>query len=65
MARPAQDITLLEIVEAVEGEIRSDVLFEGKNANALADKLQTVTERADEIVRQHYRKVKLSDLAKG
>jgi Rrf2 family protein len=63
LARPAGRITLLEVVEAVEGPIRGSLDFEGTDAKRLEGKLQAVCDRAAEEVRQQYRRVTVADLA--
>ena len=63
LARPADEITLLGIVEAVEGPIRGDVPFTpGHDANALDRRLQEICDREAEHVRRRLGKVRLSDL---
>ena len=63
LARPAGRITLLEVVEAVEGPIRGSLDFEGTDAQRLGGKLQAVCDRAAEEVRRQYRRVTVADLA--
>jgi Rrf2 family protein len=63
LARPAGQVTLLEVVEAVEGPIRGQVSFEGTDAKRLGAKLQAVCDRAAEEVRRQYRRVTVADLA--
>src|SRR5579885_2136089 len=64
LARPANDITLLEILEAVDGPIR------GNTPQGFADKDHHFRRRLDEIcnqsaeqVRKHLGKVRISELA--
>ncbi len=64
LARAPKDVTLLEIVEAVEGPIRGHISFEGSSANQLEKKLQTACDQAAETVRRQLQKVRLSDLAR-
>ena len=63
LARPAGRITLLEVVETVEGPIRGRLDFEGTDAQRLGGKLQVVCDRAAHEVRQQYRRVTVADLA--
>jgi Rrf2 family protein len=63
LAKTPKDITLLEIVENVEGPIRSQGGFEGSSGSHLRKKLQAVWDRADEEIRRQLGKVRLSDLA--
>ncbi len=64
LARAPKDVTLLEIVEAVEGPIRGHISFEGSRANQLEAKLQAACDQAAETVRRQLQKVRLSDLAR-
>lgn len=63
LAKPPKDITLLAIVEAVDGPIQSESGFEGSSGNSLGAKLQTVWDQANETTRRQLQKVRLSDLA--
>jgi Rrf2 family protein len=67
LARPAKRITLLEVVEAVEGPVRGEappvgVTAEGKRVDR---QLQAACEKAAETVRGRLRRVSLADLAVG
>jgi Rrf2 family protein len=63
LARRAKDISLLEIIEAVDGPIRSDGDFQGLAGSHVSKKLQAVWDRANEEIRRQLGKVRLSDLA--
>jgi Rrf2 family protein len=64
LARPATQITLLEIVEAVAGPLRGLVpLLETKASAKLNGQLATICDQAAETVRKQLAKVRLSDLA--
>jgi Rrf2 family protein len=66
LARPPKQITLLEIVEAVDGPIRGDAPVVGKNGAASLDKkLQGICDAAATIVRERLGKVTLADMVKG
>jgi Rrf2 family protein len=66
LARPPKQITLLEVVEAVDGPIRGAAPTVGKNGAAGLDKrLQSVCDGAADLVRDRLSKVTLADLAKS
>jgi Rrf2 family protein len=63
LARPATQITLLEIVEAVDGPIRGQVPFIQTNGEGgLHRQLEEVCSNAAERARKQLQKVRLSDL---
>src|SRR5438093_13562892 len=64
LARPATDITMLEIIEAVDGAIRG-VAPPGKEEkdSPLRKRLEDICNQCAEQVRKHLAKVKISDLA--
>jgi Rrf2 family protein len=65
LARPARSITLLEVVEAVDGPVRGLApRFAGDDARFHA-KLQAVCEGVAELVRRQFGKVSVADLARG
>jgi Rrf2 family protein len=64
LARPAKRITLLEVVEAVEGPVRGEVPPVGTGGVAAFDKrLRAACDKAAEITRRQLRRVSLADLA--
>src|SRR5262245_60950013 len=64
LARPARDITLLEVVEAVEGPVRGQAVPVAGREGALLDaRLQEVCESVAESVRRRLGKVTVADLA--
>jgi Rrf2 family protein len=66
LARPAGKISVLEIVEAVEGPIRGDAPPVGRDGAAGIDrKIQGVCDGAAALVRGRLARVTLADLAKG
>jgi Rrf2 family protein len=66
LARPAPDITLLEVVEAVDGPVRGEVPTDFATAKDGFDKrLARVCEGAAELVRGRLGQVRLSELVKG
>jgi Rrf2 family protein len=66
LARSPKQITLLEVVEAVDGPIRGDAPSVGKDgAGALDKRLQGVCDAAATIVRDKLGKITLADMVKG
>jgi len=66
LARPAKTISLLEVVEAVDGPIRGDAPAVGKGAAATFDRrLQDVCDGASVLARERLAKVSLAELARS
>jgi Rrf2 family protein len=66
LARPPRQISVLEVVEAVDGPIRGDAPAVGRDGAASIDKkLQGVCDGAAALVRARLGRVTLADLAKG
>jgi Rrf2 family protein len=66
LARPARQITLLEVIEAVDGPIRGAAPAVGKDGAAALDRrLQAVCEGAADVVRERIGKVTLAELTRG
>jgi Rrf2 family protein len=66
LAKPAQQITLLDVVEAVDGPIRGEVPPVGQGANATLDRrLQQVCDETAALVRGRLAKVTLAELARA
>ena len=65
LARPPKDVTLLEIVEAVEGPLLADAGKEGKEGAALDKRLQAVCDEALAVVRERLEQVTLAELTRG
>jgi len=63
LAKAPKDITLLEIVEAVDGPIQATISFEGKDTSGLETQLEEICTNAADAVRRQFQKVRLSDLA--
>jgi Rrf2 family protein len=63
LARKPKDISLLEVMEALEGPLHGQAPFEGKGAGGLDVYLQAICDQAAEAVRRQYQKVRLADLA--
>lgn len=65
LAKPAKDISLLAIVEAVDGPIQSDAMPIGAETTARLDvRLQAICDKATSLVRENLAKEKLLELAK-
>ncbi len=63
LARPAGKISLLEVVEAVDGPIHGNVSFtEGKDTAPLDRKLQAVCDQAAEMTRKQLAAVSVAQL---
>jgi Rrf2 family protein len=66
LARAPKDVTLLEVVEAVDGPVRGDAPVVGKGEGAALDKrLQAVCDGAAALVRERLGEVTLAELARG
>jgi Rrf2 family protein len=65
LARPASDITMLEILEAVDGPIRGQAPFSEEHANPLNNKLESICRSSADLVRKHLEKIKISELVGG
>jgi Rrf2 family protein len=67
LAKPARQIILLEIVEAVDGPIRGEAppVGQGEAAAALDRRLQQVCDEAAALVRGRLAKVTLAELARA
>ena len=64
LTRPADRITLLDVIEAVEGPLPRMVPdVSGKETAKLHGRLQQVCDRAAELVRRRLRRVSVQDLA--
>jgi Rrf2 family protein len=62
LLRPASEINLLEVVEAIDGPIRGQAP-QGRDSNGpINNKLLVICDQAAEAVRKHYEKIKLSEL---
>jgi Rrf2 family protein len=63
LARPAAQISLLELIEAVDGPVRGQSpLSQDPSNSALNRKLKTICEQTADLTRRHLQKIKLPDL---
>jgi Rrf2 family protein len=66
LARPASDITMLDILEAVDGPIRGSApAGKDEKESALGKRLQEICNQAAEQTRKHLGRIKISELAAG
>jgi Rrf2 family protein len=66
LARSASDVSMAEVVEAVDGPIRGQSpLSQDEGDNALNRKLETICKQGAEMVRKQLEKIHISDLAGG
>ena len=63
LAKPASEITMLDILEAVDGPIRGQAPFSEESNGPLNHKLELICKQAADQVRKHLEKVRISDLA--
>ncbi len=64
LARTPNDISLLEVLEAVDGPIRGQASYSYENSNgSLNKRLDTICNQAAEVVRKQLQKIKVSELA--
>jgi Rrf2 family protein len=59
------DISMLDIIEAVDGQIRGQAPFAEKGNTALNNKLESICRTSAETVREQLKKVRISDLVVG
>jgi Rrf2 family protein len=65
LARPASDITMLEILEAVDGPIRGQAPDTKDTNGNLNHKLEVICKQTADQVRKQLEKVRISDLVSG
>ena len=63
LARPASDISMLEILEAVDGPIRGQAPFtQDETDGSVNNKLEHICKQTADQVRKHLEKVRITDL---
>jgi Rrf2 family protein len=65
LARQPSDITMLEILEAVDGPIRGQAPFSEENSSPLNSKLESICKTSADSVRKQLEKIKISELVSG
>ena len=65
LAKSANDITILEILEAVDGPIRGHASWAEENNHVLNNRLEHICKTSADTVRKYLEKVHLSDLISG
>ena len=65
LAKPASEISMLEILEAVDGPIRGQAPLTEENNGPLNNKLEQICKESADQVRKHLEKVKVSQLMGG
>ncbi len=65
LARPASEISMLEILEAVDGPIRGQAPLTEENDGPLNNKLEAICKESADQVRKHLEKVKIPQLLGG
>jgi Rrf2 family protein len=65
LAKKPDDITMLEVLEAVDGPIRGQAPFSEESNGPLNHKLENICKQSADGVRKQLEKVKLSDLVTG
>src|SRR5262249_34564543 len=64
LARPASEVTLLDIVEAVDGPVRGQAPVTDAHSAALDKRLDAICNEAADATRRQLQRVKISELAK-
>lgn len=62
LARPAADISMLEILEAVDGPIRGHAPFDAKSNPVLNNRIEDICNQSAEVVRKSLDKIRISEL---
>jgi Rrf2 family protein len=62
LAKPAGQISMLEILEAVDGPIRGQAPFSEEGNGPLNEKLEKICQESADAVKAHLEKVRIADL---
>src|SRR5271157_2449423 len=65
LAKKPDDISMLEILEAVDGPIRGQAPFSEESNGPLNHKLENICKQSADVVRKQLEKVHVSDLVTG
>ncbi len=65
LAKKPDDITMLEVLEAVDGPIRGQAPFSEESNGPLNHKLENICKQSADAVRKQLEKVRVSDLVSG
>jgi Rrf2 family protein len=65
LAKRPDDITMLEVLEAVDGPIRGQAPFSEESNGPLNHKLENICKQSADAVRKQLEKVRVSDLVSG
>jgi Rrf2 family protein len=66
LARPASQISMLDVIEAVDGPVRGKVPAVGRGAATAIDRrLREACDKAALLVRERFAKKSIADLARG
>jgi Rrf2 family protein len=65
LARPASDISMLEILEAVDGPIRGQSPLSEEGNGALNHKLEVICKENADQTRKHLEKIRITQLVGG
>jgi Rrf2 family protein len=65
LAKKPDDITMLEVLEAVDGPIRGQAPFSEESNGPLNHKLENICKQSADVVRKQLEKVRVSDLVTG
>jgi Rrf2 family protein len=65
LAKAPSTISMLEIIEAVDGPIRGQAPFSEENNGPLNTKLEAICQQSADQVKNHLKKVTVSDLVSG